>query len=105
MDTVRIDKYLWAVRIFKTRSEAAEAVRGNRVSVNGSNIKPSREVKAGDTISVRRAMVTYTYRVVEPVAARQPAKSLWSCACVKCATVAAVIAQPCLLIRSQAPGQ
>lgn len=76
MDTVRIDKYLWAVRIFKTRSEAAEAVRGNRVSVNGSTVKPSREVKAGETISVRKAMVTYSYRVVEPVAARQPAKEV-----------------------------
>ena len=73
---VRLDKYLWAVRVFKTRSDAAEAVRSNRVSVNGSYAKPSREVKAGDTIMVRRTMITYTYRVVEPVSNRQPAKNV-----------------------------
>ena len=73
---VRLDKYLWAVRVFKTRSDAAEAVRSNRVSVNGAYAKPSREVKAGDTITVRRTMITYTYRVVEPVANRQPAKNV-----------------------------
>lgn len=73
---VRLDKYLWAVRVFKTRSDAAEAVRSNRVSVNGSNAKPSREVKAGDTIAVRRAMITYTYRVVALVSNRLPAKDV-----------------------------
>lgn len=73
---VRLDKYLWAVRVFKTRSDAAEAVRSNRVSVNGSNAKPSREVKAGDTIAVRRAMVTYTYRVIALVSNRLSAKDV-----------------------------
>ncbi len=74
--TVRLDKYLWAVRIFKTRSDAADAVRNNRVSVNGSYAKPSREVKEGDTITVRRTMVTYSYRVVALVSSRQPAKNV-----------------------------
>lgn len=73
---VRLDKYLWAVRVFKTRSDAAEAIRNNRVSVNGAYAKPSREVKAGDTITVRRTMITYTYRVVALVSNRLPAKDV-----------------------------
>ena len=61
MDDVRLDKYLWAVRVFKTRSDAAEAIRNNKVTVNGSYAKPSREVKIGDRIGVRRQAVTYSY--------------------------------------------
>lgn len=76
MDSIRLDKYLWAVRVFKTRSDAAEAIRNNRVSVNGSFAKPSREVKAGDEISVRRTMITCRYSVIEPVSNRQPAKNV-----------------------------
>ena len=73
---VRIDKYLWAVRIFKTRSDAAEAVRNNRVLVNGSAVKPSREVKVGDVISVKRMPAVFEYKVVELVSSRQPAKNV-----------------------------
>lgn len=73
---VRIDKYLWAVRIFKTRSDAAEAVRNNRVLVNGSAVKPSREVKIGDVISVKRMPAVFEYKVVELVSSRQPAKNV-----------------------------
>ena len=73
---VRIDKYLWAVRIFKTRSDAAEAVRNNRVLVNGSAVKPSREVRIGDIISVKRMPVVFEYKVVELVSSRQPAKNV-----------------------------
>ena len=73
---IRLDKYLWAVRIFKTRSDAADAIRNNRVTVNGAYAKPSREVKVGDEISVRRTMVTYSYRVTDLVANRQPAKAV-----------------------------
>ena len=76
MDPVRIDKYLWAVRIFKTRSDAAEAVRQNRVTVNGSPVKPSREVRTGDRIGVRRERVNYSYEVVDIVSSRQPAKNV-----------------------------
>ena len=53
MDDIRLDKYLWAVRVFKTRSDAADAIRTNKVTVNGSFAKPSREVKIGDLIAVR----------------------------------------------------
>ncbi len=73
---VRLDKYLWAVRIFKTRSDAAEAVRNNKVMVNGSSAKPSREVKVGDVISVKRLPAMFSYKVVELVSSRQPAKNV-----------------------------
>lgn len=62
-DEVRIDKYLWAIRVFKTRSEAADACKGNRVKVNDSDVKPSKMVRIGDRIEVRKAAVHYTYRV------------------------------------------
>lgn len=73
---VRLDKYLWAVRIFKTRSDAAEAVRNNKVTVNGSTAKPSREVKIGDVIAVKRLPAIFSYKVVELVSSRQPAKNV-----------------------------
>lgn len=75
-ESVRIDKWLWAVRVFKTRSDAAEACRTNRVTINGSYTKPSREVKPGDTVTVRKTIVTYTYRVLALVSSRQGAKNV-----------------------------
>ena len=74
-ESVRIDKWLWAVRVFKTRSDAAEACRTNRVTINGSYTKPSREVKPGDTITVRKTIVTYTYRVLALVSAGRGQKT------------------------------
>ena len=71
-----MDKYLWAVRIFKTRSDAADAIRQNRVLVNDAYAKPSREVKVGDMISVRRERVHYSYKVLDLVSSRQPAKNV-----------------------------
>ena len=76
MEEIRLDKYLWAVRIFKTRSDAADAVRTNKVTVNGSYAKPSREVKIGDVIAVRKQAVTYSYKVLDLVSSRQPAKNV-----------------------------
>lgn len=73
---VRLDKWLWAVRVFKTRSDAADACRTNRVLVNDAYAKPSREVKVGDVISVKKMPVVYQYRVVELVSSRQPAKNV-----------------------------
>lgn len=73
---VRIDKWLWAVRIFKTRSDAADACRTNRVLTDGAFTKPSREVKVGNVISVRKGVVTYSYRVKDLVSSRQPAKNV-----------------------------
>ena len=76
MSDIRLDKYLWAVRIFKTRSDAADAIRQNRVMGNNAYAKPSREVKVGDMISVRRERVTYSYKVLDLVSSRQPAKNV-----------------------------
>ena len=76
MSEIRLDKYLWAVRIFKTRSDAADAIRHNRVLVNDAYAKPSREVKVGDHITVKRERVTYSYKVLDLVSSRQPAKSV-----------------------------
>ena len=75
MDDIRLDKYLWAVRVFKTRSDAADAIRNNKVTVNGSAAKPSREVKVGDVIAVRKMQVTYSYRVLDLVSPSRPRMS------------------------------
>ena len=76
MSEIRLDKYLWAVRVFKTRSDAADAIRNNRVLVNDAYATPSREVKEGDIISVKKMPVTYRYKVLELVSSRQGAKNV-----------------------------
>lgn len=72
----RLDKWLWAVRIFKTRSIAADACKNGRVSINGALAKPARTVKEGDEVSVRKPPVTYTYRVLQAIEKRVGAKLL-----------------------------
>ena len=74
MDSVRIDKYLWAIRAFKTRTEATEACKGGRVKVGGQNAKPSRDVSPGEVITLRKGPVTYTYKVLRPLENRVGAK-------------------------------
>jgi len=74
MDEARIDKWLWAARIFKTRTIAADACKNGRVAVNDVNVKPSRTVKAGDKVSVRKPPVTYSFRVLKPIEMRVGAK-------------------------------
>lgn len=73
---VRIDKWLWSVRLFKTRSDAAEACKSNRVLVNGVTVKPAREIKVGEVVSVKKMPVVYSFRILELVANRQPAKNV-----------------------------
>jgi ribosome-associated heat shock protein Hsp15 len=74
MSEVRIDKYLWSIRVYKTRSEATDACKGGKVKVNGSDIKPSKVVKLGDMITARKGPVTYTYRVLDLIDKRQGPK-------------------------------
>jgi ribosome-associated heat shock protein Hsp15 len=74
MTATRIDKYLWAIRAFKTRNEATEACKGGKVKIAGVNAKPSKEVKPGDVLQVRKGTVTYTYKVLQPLEHRVGAK-------------------------------
>jgi ribosome-associated heat shock protein Hsp15 len=71
---VRVDKWMWATRIFKTRTIATEACKKNRVSIGGVSVKPSRMVKAGDQIVIRKPPVTYTFRVLDVTENRVGAK-------------------------------
>lgn len=64
MDSVRLDKYLWAIRVYKTRSEATEACNGNKVKISGVNAKPSKAVKIGDVIEVRKGSALFSYKVL-----------------------------------------
>lgn len=70
----RLDKFLWSIRVFKTRSEAADACKSGRVKVNGIEAKSSREIKSGDEVTVRKGIVTYSFSVKTPVDKRQPAR-------------------------------
>lgn len=62
---MRIDKWLWCIRAYKTRNDAAEACKSGRTKVNDVEAKASRELHAGDTVSVRKPPATYTFRVVD----------------------------------------
>ena len=70
----RIDKWLWAARIFKTRSLAADACKSGRITLNGAQVKPSRTVKEGDEVGVKKSPVTYTFRVKQAIEKRVGAK-------------------------------
>ena len=70
----RVDKWMWAVRLFKTRNQSAEACRKGRVLIGDLPVKPSRILKVGDIIRVRRPPSVYTYMVKKMVHMRQPAK-------------------------------
>lgn len=74
MDSVRIDKYLWAIRVFKTRSDATEACNGNKVKLAGVNAKASKGVRPGDVLEVRKGSVLFTYRVLKLTESRMGAQ-------------------------------
>ncbi|MBO4475496.1 MAG: RNA-binding S4 domain-containing protein [Bacteroidales bacterium] len=65
MDSVRIDKYLWAVRIYKTRSEATDACNGNKVRIDGTPAKPGKAVKAGEILEIHKGPAVLTYKVLQ----------------------------------------
>jgi len=70
----RLDKWLWAARIFKTRSIAADACKNGRVMIDGVKMKPARMVKEGDVIQVRKPPVTYSFKILKAVQNRVGAK-------------------------------
>ena len=76
MNEARIDKWLWAARIFKTRSIAADAIKNGRVTIQGMNVKPSRMVKVGEVVSVRKPPVTYSFKILQTIEQRVGAKLL-----------------------------
>lgn len=76
MEEARIDKWLWAARIFKTRTIAADACKNGRVTIDGVNVKPSRMVKCGETVSVRKPPITYSFRILKTIEQRVGAKLL-----------------------------
>ena len=65
MSEVRVDKYLWAMRVYKTRSIAADACKNGRITINGVQVKPSRTFKIGDKFSVRKGPITYSFEVLQ----------------------------------------
>ena len=73
MDKLRIDKWLWAARFYKTRSLATEEINKGRVQVNGADVKPAREVKSGDTVTLRQGPVTRVVTVHALSGTRGPA--------------------------------
>ena len=75
-DVVRIDRYLWAIRVYKTRTEATDACKGNKVKVGGVNAKPSKMIKIGDEIEVRKGSILYSYKVKSLLQNRVGAKSV-----------------------------
>jgi ribosome-associated heat shock protein Hsp15 len=74
MDSVRIDKWLWAARFFKTRAAATEAVLGGRVRLNGDRVKPAKTVRPADVVEVRAGAVTWTIAVRSVAAKRGSAR-------------------------------
>ena len=70
----RIDKWLWAARIFKTRTIASDACKNGRVMIDGVKLKPSRMVKEGDIIQVRKPPVTYSFKILKAIQNRVGAK-------------------------------
>ena len=70
MAEARIDKWMWAVRIFKTRTIAAEACKKGRVTINGALVKAARMVKPGDVIQVKKPPITYSFKVLQAIEKR-----------------------------------
>jgi ribosome-associated heat shock protein Hsp15 len=72
--TIRIDKFLWSVRIYKTRSIASDECRKGRIIINDIQVKPSRSVLKNEIITVKKPPVIFSYRVIEPIENRVAAK-------------------------------
>ena len=75
-ESARIDKWLWAARIYKTRSLAADACKNGRVTMKGQNMKPSHMVKVGEVVSVKKPPITYSFKILKAIEQRVGAKLL-----------------------------
>lgn len=75
-NTARIDKWLWAARIFKTRSIAATACKNGRVTINGANLKPSHLIKEGEVVNVKKPPIVYSFKVLKTIEQRVGAKHI-----------------------------
>ena len=75
-EVARIDKWLWAARIFKTRSIAADACKNGRVTIGGVDVKPSHVVKVGEVVAVRKPPITYSFKILKTIEQRVGAKIL-----------------------------
>lgn len=71
---VRIDKWLWAVRIFKTRTIATDECRKGRISISGIEVKPSRDIRVGDILEIKKPPITYSFKVLQLADKRMAAK-------------------------------
>ncbi len=76
VNEARIDKWLWAARIFKTRTIAVDACKNGRVTINGVNVKPSHTIKSGEIISVKKPPIIYSFKVLQTIEQRVGAKLL-----------------------------
>lgn len=74
MEEVRVDKWLWAVRVFKTRSIASDACKKGRVMIGDVALKPSRNIRVGDVVQVRKAPITFSFKVLALAEKRMGAK-------------------------------
>jgi len=75
-EVARIDKWLWAARIFKTRSIAVDACKNGRVTIKGVNVKPSHMLTVGEVVAVRKPPVTYSFKILKTIEQRVGAKLL-----------------------------
>ena len=75
-ESARIDKWLWAARIYKTRALAVEAIKNGRITINNVTVKPAHTIKVGEIISVRKPPITYSFKVLKPIEQRVGAKLL-----------------------------
>ncbi|MFW5588125.1 MAG: RNA-binding S4 domain-containing protein, partial [Prevotella sp.] len=69
-ESARIDRWLWAARIFKTRSIAADACKNGRVTIGGTNVKPSHVIKRGEVVNVKKPPITYSFKILQPIEQR-----------------------------------
>lgn len=75
-EELRIDKYLWAVRLYKTRTLASEACAKGQISIDGVAVKPSRHVKGGETMTVRKSPLLLSYKILKPLHTRLSAENV-----------------------------